>query len=93
MTGQFSEAFTISHSSPCVVPCFPNHINEADGALLQEENIDNLCNMAFDKLFIQEFNPDANNLDDDCQSEVDHPKEASKILLTSFSYIFFFELR
>ena len=45
-----SEAFIVSHSSLCVVPCSPNHINEADGALFQEENIDNLCNEAFDEL-------------------------------------------
>ena len=52
--------------------CSPNHVNEAVTEVLQEENVDTLCNEAFDELFIQEFNPDGKDFSNDNQFEADN---------------------
>jgi hypothetical protein len=47
----------------------PNDVDLMD--LIQEENINKVCNEAFDKLLTQEFNPDQEDFEDDSQVEAD----------------------
>jgi hypothetical protein len=66
----------VKHSSQDIVQC--SLIQCVDAKLVQEENMDNLCNEAFDELLTQEFNPDGDDFEDDSRSEADHSEEASR---------------
>ena len=58
--------------------------------MLQKENIDNLCNEAFDELLTQEFNPNDDDFEDDSWYEANRPEEASKIFLFLSYFILYF---
>ena len=54
-------------------------MNEAVAEVLQEENIDTLCNKAFDELFTQEFNPNGKDFSDDNRSEADNVENVEEL--------------
>jgi hypothetical protein len=85
-----SESFAVLHSSLNIIHCSPNHVNEANAELLQKQNIDNLCNKAFDELLTQEFNPNDNDFKDDSRSEADRPEESNKVFIFLSNFILFF---
>jgi hypothetical protein len=69
----------VSNSPKDIVLCSPNHVNEAIAEVLQEENIDTLCNEAFDELLTQEFNPNGEDFSDDNRSEVDNAENVEEL--------------
>ena len=54
----------------------PNHVNKAVAEVLQEENIDTLCNEAFDELLTHKFNSDGKDFSDD---NIENIEELGKI--------------
>jgi hypothetical protein len=77
-----------------VVPSSLFKLDESLNYLIQEESINDVCNKAFDKLLIQEFNsdqedfePNQENCEDDIRQEAECGDECGKFYFTGFHYI------
>jgi hypothetical protein len=50
---------------PDFIPSSPMKLDESSIDMLQEKNINDVCNEAFDELLTQEFNPDQEDFEPD----------------------------
>jgi hypothetical protein len=71
---------------PDVIPSFSRKLDESSIDMLQEENINDVCNEAFDELLTQEFNPNQEDFEHD--HEDDTLKEAESVEPGWLQYIF-----
>jgi hypothetical protein len=74
---------------PNVIMSSPMKLDESSIDMLQEENINDVCNEAFDELLTQEFNPNQEDFEhdqDDCEDDM--LKEAESVELGWLQYIF-----
>jgi hypothetical protein len=74
---------------PNVIPSSPMKLDESAIDMLQEENINDVCNEAFDELLMQEFNPDQEDFEPNQDDYEDNTlKEAKSVEPGLSQYIF-----